>query len=64
MSKDAGAVGRVKLLKRLAKERILVVGYHGSFPGLGRIVTNDLTFDFKSVNWEFAEGVKTRCPRE
>eukprot|EP00171_Calliarthron_tuberculosum_P009895 IDg9895t1 len=62
LEKDAGAVGRVMLLDSLAKSGIPLIAYHASFPGFGRIVTNDLTFDWKPVNWEFSEGVKTRCP--
>lgn len=62
LDKDAGAEGRVKLLDYLAKTRIPVITYHGSFPGFGNIVTNDLTFDWKPRNWEFEEGVNTRCP--
>lgn len=64
LDKDGGAEGRVKLLERLAQEKTLVVGYHGTFPGLGRIVENDLTFDFKPVNWEFSAGVETKCRRQ
>lgn len=61
LDKEAGVEGRVKLLDDLAQSKMLVVDYHTSFPGLGRIVANDLTFDWKPFNWEFSEGVKTRC---
>lgn len=61
LDKDAGAAGRVKLLDQLAESKIPIVAYHASFPGFGRVVNNDLTFDWKPVNWEFAEGVQTRC---
>ena len=59
---DAGADGRVKFLDRLAKDQTRVMVFHGSFPGLGHIVTNDNSFDWKPENWEFSPGVKAQCP--
>lgn len=58
---DAAVVGRVRLLEELAATGTPILAYHGSFPGIGRIVTNDLTFDFKPVNWEFSKGVSSKC---
>lgn len=61
LHRDAAVVGRVRLLEELAATGTPIIAYHGSFPGIGRIVTNDLTFDFKPVNWEFSKGVSTEC---
>lgn len=58
---DEAALGRVKFLEKIADTNLTVITYHGSFPGMGKIVTNDLTFDFKPVNWEFQPGVETKC---
>lgn len=54
-------MGRVKLLDELAESQVPIVDYHMSFPGYGRIVKNDLAFDFKPANWEFSKGVDTKC---
>ena len=59
--KDEAALGRVKFLESIADTNLTVVTYHGSFPGMGRVVKNDLTFDFKPVNWEWQPGVRTVC---
>lgn len=59
-----GITGRVKLLDDLARTGTPIIAYHASFPGYGRVVTNDLTFDFKPFNWEFSKGVATTCASE
>ena len=59
--RDAGAEGRVKLLDEVAKSKLKVLTYHGSFPGIGYIVRNDLSFDFKPANYEWAKAVRTTC---
>lgn len=53
-----GAAGRVMVLEMLAESRMKSHLYHDSFPGLGYIVPNDLTWDVKRANWEFSEAVK------
>lgn len=59
--RDAGAEGRVKLLDELADSKLKVLTYHGIFPGIGYIVRNDLTFDFKPTNYEWKKAVRTTC---
>lgn len=50
------------VLEQLAQERVKTLIYHDSFPGLGYIVPNELTWDFKRVNYEKTQAVQTMCP--
>lgn len=52
----------MKILEKLAQDKMKALLFHDSFPGLGYIVPNDLTWDVKRVNWEFSEAVHTTCP--
>lgn len=58
---EDSVVRRVKLLDELAKSEVPALVYHVSFPGYDRTVKKDLAFDLEPVNWEFSQGVRTKC---
>lgn len=57
-----GAAGRAKILDMLAEKKVKTLLFHDSFPGLGHVAPNEVTWSVKRVNWEFSEAVDTMCP--
>ncbi|WP_208353252.1 MBL fold metallo-hydrolase [Pseudaestuariivita rosea] len=50
---DQAAAARARIFDRAAAERMLVLGFHYPFPGLGRILRTDTGYAWVPANWEF-----------
>lgn len=50
---DAAAAVRRRIFDRAAADRMLVLGFHFPFPGLGRILRTDTGFAWVPAGWEF-----------
>jgi hypothetical protein len=49
--RDLGAKTRATLLDRAANEKLLVVGYHYPFPGIGHVVKDGATYRWLPADW-------------
>lgn len=50
---EGAAAARARIFDRAAAERMLVLGFHYPFPGLGRILRTDTSYAWVPANWEF-----------
>lgn len=53
--RDLGAKTRSTLLDRAANEKLLVVGYHFPFPGLGHVVKHGTAYGWLPADWVWDE---------
>jgi glyoxylase-like metal-dependent hydrolase (beta-lactamase superfamily II) len=51
--KDAALASRRRIFDMAAADRLLVLGFHYPFPGLGRILKTDTAYAWVPVNWQF-----------
>lgn len=51
--KDAALASRRRIFDRAAAERMLVLGFHYPFPGLGRMLKTDGGYAWIPANWQF-----------
>lgn len=50
---ETAAASRQRIFDRAAAERMLVLGFHFPFPGLGRILRTDTGYAWVPANWQF-----------
>lgn len=50
---EAAALARGRIFDRVAADRLLVLGFHYPFPGLGRILRTDTGYAWVPAGWEF-----------
>lgn len=50
---EAAAAARRRILDQAAADRMLVLGFHYPFPGLGRILRTDTGYAWVPANWQF-----------
>jgi glyoxylase-like metal-dependent hydrolase (beta-lactamase superfamily II) len=51
--KDAALKSRRRIFDQAAADRILVLGFHYPFPGLGRMLKTDGGYAWVPANWQF-----------
>lgn len=51
--KDAALQSRRRLFDRAAADKLLVLGFHYPFPGLGRMLKTDAGYAWVPANWQF-----------
>ncbi|KXF76402.1 hydrolase [Paramesorhizobium deserti] len=51
--KDAALESRRRIFDRAASERLLVLGFHYPFPGIGRMLKTDSGYAWVPAGWEF-----------
>ncbi|MBY3446995.1 MBL fold metallo-hydrolase [Rhizobium laguerreae] len=51
--KDTALASRRRIFDMAAADRLLVLGFHYPFPGLGRILKTDTAYAWVPVNWQF-----------
>lgn len=51
--KETAAASRHRIFDRAAAERMLVLGFHFPFPGLGHILRTDTGYAWVPANWQF-----------
>ncbi|WP_105403755.1 MULTISPECIES: MBL fold metallo-hydrolase [Neorhizobium] len=51
--KDTALASRGRIFDMAAADRLLVLGFHYPFPGLGRILKTDTAYAWVPVNWQF-----------
>ncbi|WP_105431634.1 MBL fold metallo-hydrolase [Neorhizobium sp. T6_25] len=51
--KDAALASRRRIFDMAAADRLLVLGFHYPFPGLGRILKTDTAYAWVPVSWQF-----------
>lgn len=52
-NKEQAQESRVRIFDRAASERMLVLGFHYPFPGLGRMLKLDNAYAWVPANWQF-----------
>jgi glyoxylase-like metal-dependent hydrolase (beta-lactamase superfamily II) len=52
--KDTALASRHRIFDMAAADRLLVLGFHYPFPGLGRILKIDTGYAWVPANWQFA----------
>ncbi|WP_222864041.1 hypothetical protein [Pigmentiphaga aceris] len=52
-NKETARAARVRIFDRAASERMLVLGFHYPFPGLGRMLKLDNAYAWVPANWQF-----------
>ena len=50
---EAAAIVRRRIFDRAAADRVLILGFHYPFPGLGRILKTDGGYAWLPANWQF-----------
>lgn len=51
--KDAALASRRRIFDMAAADRLLVLGFHYPFPGLGRMLRTDASYAWVPINWQF-----------
>jgi glyoxylase-like metal-dependent hydrolase (beta-lactamase superfamily II) len=51
--KDAALQSRRRIFDQAAADRLLVLGFHYPFPGLGRMLKTDGGYSWVPANWQF-----------
>ncbi|WP_271200037.1 MBL fold metallo-hydrolase [Methylopila turkensis] len=51
--KDAALVSRRRIFDMAAADRLLVLGFHYPFPGLGRMLKTDVGYTWVPLGWQF-----------
>jgi glyoxylase-like metal-dependent hydrolase (beta-lactamase superfamily II) len=52
-NKEQAQAARIRIFDRAASERMLVLGFHYPFPGLGRMLKLDDAYAWVPANWQF-----------